>query len=695
MALARTSIEDLSSAGATPTGSSELRSATPGRLLGEDRSASTFQRYWAETVEFFADRKATPEFRRAQFVALSGQAPLLYIMLTINMLALAFLNFGTAPNWLTVTIPAVIAAIFVGRSAQMIAHRQSALATGEIESRLRTTLVLSLILCPVVSAWALALFQYGDAHAKGQVAFFVGVTVVAVITCLMPLRQVAIITLGLIVVPAAVFLFRQDEIEFQAISINMLLVFAAMALVLLRSHSDFRERIAKETELETQRHELQKLNARVVHLANEDALTGLPNRRSLFDRLDLMIGQHTLAGGDFVLGLIDLDGFKPVNDVFGHSVGDKLLREVGRRLSKAMPAGATLARLGGDEFAFLVTTPGSDSDVREMCERILAPLALPIEFKEGSATVSGTCGVARFDSTAISGLDLFDRADFSLYYAKQKNRGMIAIYSKEHETAIKHTATISQTLREADLEAELTLAFQPIMSGIDARPSGYEALARWNSPVLGPVAPDVFIRAAEQCGIVSRVTLVLFRKALAIASEWPDDVYLSFNLSAQDICSPSTLAEMQAALARSSFPAQRLVLEITESAVMQDFDRALFALDSFREFGAKIALDDFGSGYSSLGYVKRLPIERIKVDRAFVMDIEKDKSARDIMKTIADLCRNLGLDCIVEGVETEAQLRILAAAGCTGYQGYLFARPMSAHEVLRHIATTSNLAESA
>jgi predicted signal transduction protein with EAL and GGDEF domain len=296
--------------------------------------------------------------------------------------------------------------------------------------------------------------------------------------------------------------------------------------------------------------------------------------------------------------------------------------------------------------------------------------------------------VARFDNTGISGLELFERADFSLYYAKQKNRGTIAIYSKEHETAIKRSATITQMLREADLDAELTLSFQPIMSGLGARPSGFEALARWNSPVLGAVAPDVFIRAAEQCGIVSRITLVLFRKALAMACTWPDDVYLSFNLSAQDICSPSTITDMRQALIASGFPPERLVLEITESAVMQDFDRALFALDSFREFGATIALDDFGSGYSSLGYVKRLPIERIKVDRAFVMDIEKDKTARDIMKTIADLCRNLGLDCIVEGVETEAQYDLLAAAGCTGYQGYLFARPMRPDEVLRHIAGT-------
>jgi diguanylate cyclase (GGDEF) domain len=458
----------------------------------------------------------------------------------------------------------------------------------------------------------------------------------------------------------------------------MVLSTAAVVLLLRRAQQDFRQRIEKQIELDAQRQKLQALNETVTQLANEDNLTGLPNRRSFFDRLDQLIAHRESEGGDFAVGLIDLDGFKAVNDVLGHGAGDRLLREVGHRLRAGLPDAVMVARLGGDEFGIILPDPGSDEEICALCRAMLARLEPIFILDEGTASISATCGIARYPEAGRTGTDLFERADFALYYSKDHHRGAVTIFSTLHETAIKKAAKLGQRLREADLEAALHLEFQPIVDGRTGDTVGLEALARWSDPVLGRVPPDVFIRTAEQNGLIGRITLTLFAKALRAAAAWPGDLYLSFNLSAHDLCSTEIMSAIFEAIRQSGFPTRRLVFEITESAVMQDFSRAVTALEALRTAGCAVALDDFGTGYSSLSYVRRLPIDRIKIDRSFLLDLDKEPAARDIMKTIADLCRNLDLQCIVEGVETHGQLQYLMSIGCSGYQGYLFARPMPA-----------------
>ncbi|MCF6367604.1 putative bifunctional diguanylate cyclase/phosphodiesterase [Rhizobium halophilum] len=645
--------------------------------------------------QFFLPRYDSTEFRRAQYFELSRQIPLMYAIVIVNMIMLALTYVDKAPAVLSIWTPAFFVTVCLVRAIRMVIGRAQAPSDAVIEKALRTVVVLACTMGIAVSVWSLLLFSYGDTYTKVQNTFFTGITIIAVMTCLRPLRQVAPILFLLVVLPTAAFLALQDHTVFHAIAINMVLAIGGMIVVMQRSHSDFRQRIEKEVELDRQRKQLQSLNAEVSLLANQDSLTGLANRRCFFDHLERRIADHHAgrARQPFAVGVLDLDGFKPVNDIFGHGVGDQLLREVGERLTANLPEGTLLARLGGDEFALILWEIGKEDDLKAICTHALEALEPPFVFQEGSVTISATCGIACFPGVATSGEELFEKADFALYYSKEYEKGAVAIFSDLHEAEIKKTAAVAQRLRAVDEDA-FHLAYQPIVDR-NGYALGFEALARWHDPVLGDVRPDVFIRVAEQAGIIGKVTVPLFRSALRAARTWPDNLRLSFNLSAFDVCSQSTMEAILREIEVGGIPPTRLMFEITESAIMQDFSRAVEALARLRAKGAAVALDDFGTGYSSLSYLRRLPIDRIKVDQSFIQDLEKEASARDMMRTISAMCQSLGLQCIVEGVETHAQLQFLSAAGCDGYQGYLFARPMPLTAISRYLADQERLRERA
>jgi predicted signal transduction protein with EAL and GGDEF domain len=260
------------------------------------------------------------------------------------------------------------------------------------------------------------------------------------------------------------------------------------------------------------------------------------------------------------------------------------------------------------------------------------------------------------------------------------------LFSDEHESEIRDLGVIDQNLRSANLEQELSLVFQPIYNTQTKTTLGFEALARWDNAILGNVPPITFIRAAERAGLINEITQILLAKLLATAAFWPDDIRLSFNLSVHDITSPRTIDRIVQMITESGINATRLDFEITETALMHDFDQARETLCRLRAIGCKIALDDFGTGHSSLSYVHQLPLDKIKVDRSFVDNIETEKTSRDVTRTIVDLCRNLDLACVVEGVETAGQQALVTQAGCAVMQGYLFSKPMQLDDTLEFLA---------
>ncbi|MFT3996946.1 MAG: EAL domain-containing protein [Asticcacaulis sp.] len=417
-------------------------------------------------------------------------------------------------------------------------------------------------------------------------------------------------------------------------------------------------------------------------LSHYDALTSLPNRRSFFSELEVSLASAR-RGMPFDLGLIDLDGFKPVNDLYGHSVGDALLVEVGRRLRECVKSGDMVARLGGDEFALILKGHHTDADLRQIGETLCAALRETYVLGGGvSANISGSVGFVHADPAGMwSGSQMLERADYALYYAKQNLRGAPVVFDGRHESEMRDFGAVDQTLRSSDLEHELYIVFQPQIDLTAQRTVSFEALARWESAKLGTVRPDIFIRAAERSGLISDITQILLRKALASVRDWPEEVRVSFNLSARDLRSMPAIERICETVLRSGVDARRIEFEITETAMLTDFEQALEALSRLKAMGSRIALDDFGSGYSSFGYIHRLPADKIKIDRSFVTQLMRHDSTVKIVKTLIDLCGNLSLDHVVEGVETVEELRLLRDIGARYIQGYYFAQPMRADAI--------------
>ncbi len=415
-------------------------------------------------------------------------------------------------------------------------------------------------------------------------------------------------------------------------------------------------------------------------LADFDALTGLPNRRSFFAALDTL----AQAGAAFDLGLIDLDGFKPVNDIYGHAAGDAVLTEVARRLTAVGDDQVRAARLGGDEFALIVEGGADATTLLALGERLCGALRQPYAFAGMTIGLSASIGFAR-GGDGLDAKPLLERADYALYRAKENQRGGAVMFDARHEQEMLDFNRIDQALRTGNLEAELHVVFQPQVELANGKTTGFEALARWNSPVLGAVRPDVFIRAAERSGLIGELTPALLRKALAAAADWPEDLRVAFNLSVYDLHSARAIDAVCDIVRQSGVAPARIEFEITETAMLTDLDQALESLAKLRAMGSRIALDDFGSGFSSFGQIHRLPLDCLKIDRSFVEELLKNGKTRKIVKTMIDLCANLNLEHVVEGVETEEQLWQLREVNARCVQGYLFAKPMAAGDIADYL----------
>jgi diguanylate cyclase (GGDEF)-like protein len=535
---------------------------------------------------------------------------------------------------------------------------------------------LTSILTIAFSAWALGLFPYGDLLARAHVAFYMAITVIACIFSLMHLRPAAFTVAIIANVVFIAFFGSSGNLTFMAMAANALLVTIAMMFILQANYRDFARMVDGRTSLKA-------LSNENFRLANLDSLTGLPNRRQFFAQLDEEFAAAQAQGYRLAVGVLDLDGFKPVNDIYGHAVGDKLLIAVGERLADACGE-AHVARLGGDEFALIVRQV-DDDELLKQGEKICAALRRTFELTEATVQISGSVGFTVFPELASNATDLFEQADYALYHGKRTSRGNAVLFSTEHEAEIHRNGKIERALRAADLGKELAVVFQPIVDARTEKAVGFEALARWNSPTLGHISPDQFIPVAERAGIVSRLTRVLLEKALAAAAHWPDDIRLSFNLSNHDISSPAGVIRIMGIILKSGVDPGRIDFEITETAIMRDFEQARVAISTFKTFGCSISLDDFGTGYSSLSQLHALPLTKIKIDRSFVTQLHERPASYKIVKSLIALSRDMGLGCVIEGVETAEELAALLQLGGFEIQGYYYSRPLPESELAAYL----------
>ncbi len=613
---------------------------------------------------------------RAQLAAFAKQVPLLYSVLSINAL-LCMLSFHEhAPTWLGIYLPGLVVLTSIVRTVVWLRERRKVLSDEQARRRLRGVVGIGGALTVVTLTWFLGLFLAVDtAELKIHVAYSLAVTIISGMICMMHLRP-AMVMVGCATLPLCVILLLSGETRLAIVGVNQLLVLIAAIFVLAVASRDFDRMIMLAGE-----------NAR---LANLDSLTGLPNRRAFFDHVGRQLKGDGARGRIFAVAVMDIDGFKAINDLHGHVTGDRMLIEASRRLQQLCQTGTAVHRLGGDEFAFVLPEARDPATIIAFGEQVCAAISEPFKLPGATAKVSASIGFAVHPVAGRSAELLYERADYALYFAKSHRRGKPAIFSDAHESEIRKQSTIEQALRTADLEQELSLNFQPLFDVDSGRPTAFEALARWKHPALGPVPPNVFIPVAERTDLIFRVTHALLRKALAAAQTWPADIRISFNLSMRDIASAESIAMICSIVRASGLPPQRIEFEITESALMADFSQALASVQMLHELGARISLDDFGTGYSSLSHVHRLPLDKIKVDRSFIIDIESRASSRDILKTVIDLCANLNIACVVEGTETARQAEIVRRLGCRCMQGYYFARPMPLTDVPAFLASLAS-----
>jgi len=597
---------------------------------------------------------------------------LIYSIVLINTWAIAFTFMAGAPVWLSTWIPiglSIVCGVRLvgwwrsGRSVPTAKAAHKALTRGN---------QFAFVLTAGLTLWALALYPYGDAYMQGNIAFFIAVSGLGVIICAQQLPSAAFIVAIVMNVAFVTFFSLAGIASFVGMAINLVLVSVALLLVVAVQFRHFAGAVSARTKLEA----VSRENAR---LANLDALTGLANRRQFFAHLEAAFSQS--KGRRLAVGVIDLDGFKPVNDLYGHKVGDGLLFEVGQRLSALANSTTHISRLGGDEFALTVTDCPDNAELLALGERICAALRAPFQLTEATVQISGSIGFSVYPELATDVHQLYERADYALYQGKRTNRGHALLFTSEHVIAIEEDHRIEQVLSNADLNEELCVFYQPIVDIQSQKTMGFEALARWNSPVLGNVSPGHFIPVAERVGKVSELTCVLLRKALATACCWPEEIRLSFNLSTHDISSSDAVATIVGIILSSGIDPNRLDLEITETAMMYDFSQAKAAIEMFKILGCGIALDDFGTGYSSLSQLHALPLTKIKIDRSFVSGLHKNPASYKIVKSLLALSSDMGLGCVIEGVETGEELEALKKLGGVLVQGYVYSPPVAEADV--------------
>jgi diguanylate cyclase (GGDEF)-like protein len=421
--------------------------------------------------------------------------------------------------------------------------------------------------------------------------------------------------------------------------------------------------------------EKKAVQRRIEHMARHDALTDLPNRVLLDERLVHGLARARREAQSVALLALDLDRFKAVNDIFGHSAGDAVLCRVARILSNTVRSTDTIARIGGDEFMILQVGAEQPAGARALAARILADLAREMDTAKDPMAVGASIGVALFPEDAADADGLRHAADIALYRAKELGRGGASFFDQDMDTAVRERRALEHDLRHAIQRRQFRIAYQPLVNTADSCISGYEALLRWTHPDRGAIAPDVFIPIAEESGSIVQIGEWVLREACAAARSWPEHIALAVNVSAIQFQVQSFPSTVERVLLETGLAPNRLELEITESVLMKDRAGALSTLRRIKAMGVRIVMDDFGTGYSSLSNLQIFPIDKIKIDRSFVAALQDDAAARSIIRAIVGIGRSLELPVVAEGVETEAQHRMVLEEGCPQAQGFLFGRP--------------------
>jgi diguanylate cyclase (GGDEF)-like protein len=461
----------------------------------------------------------------------------------------------------------------------------------------------------------------------------------------------------------------------------------AQALNLLQLSLEFSHlRVCESFEKERQRtdEELTRREEELAFLATHDPLTGLPNRTLILARVEQMLARSTRKQTPVAALFIDLDNFKGINDTLGHGVGDELLQAVAARLKGVVREADALGRLGGDEFVVIAEELTMAAGPELVAERLLEALKPPFKLgpkQEVCLTVSASIGIAA--GARESAGDLLRDADIAMYRAKWDGRNRFAVFESGMQDSVQTRMELEMDLRAALAQEEFRLAYQPTLDLSDMRPTGVEALIRWEHPTRGRVQPDAFIPLLEETGLITDVGRWVLFEACRQAMVWHGDgfpVTMAVNVSGRQLDSDQLILDIEEALADSGLPAESLTIEITETTLMRNVQETAGRLAAIKALGVKIAIDDFGTGYSSLAHLQQFPVDALKIDRSFVAGLRDNKEGETLIHTLVQLGKALSIETFAEGIEEEQELTLLRAEDCDSGQGFLFARPLEAQD---------------
>lgn len=609
-----------------------------------------------------------------RYLWLRRQVPVVYLLGFVNLTGMELATSGHLVIGLN--LPTLIVACGVLRAFQWFGA--TSLPThSEMVRRMRQTVLFAALVCIAVSARCIHLLGAGDDASKMAVMLFGGFTAIGVAYGLTALPVAARIPLVLIIVPLAALSFLSGVGQLAWAGVGLLCV-AVLTMTLLGVHNrHLTDLISSRSLIVDQQAVAEGAHREAIVAATTDFLTGLSNRRAFVAAIETEIANEEPDDG-FALAIMDLNRFKGINDTFGHETGDILLQQVAGRLLQATEGLGFVARLGGDEFGILLRNVQSASQAEDLGKRILRQVNKSVTIKGRRFEVSASCGLTIGKRLVGTPSRLMADADLALYEAKSAGSNGLALFEAWMEAPLRRRAEIEQALQAPAVLKDLRLDFQPIVNLETGDVLAHEALARWTDGRLGPIAPSEFVPLAEQLNLIDGINTHLLALAFSEAKKWPSEVKLSFNLSAVQLRSPDLAGSILAKLAIAELDPKRLQVEVTETALLLDFEQARDNLAELRNAGVTIVLDDFGAGYASIGYLRELRFDQIKLDGALVTAALDSLDGQRLLRAVIGLCDLLGVTTVAEHIECEDLMTLVQNLGCTAGQGFWLQPPVSA-----------------
>jgi diguanylate cyclase (GGDEF)-like protein len=627
-------------------------------------------------LDLFALRNDDAELARAQFQSFSKQMPLLYLILICNTAAVMVAFFKPTMLFETFGLPVFICMIAIVRAAWW--WRQDgaeAFSDEEIATQIRRTCMLAVAMTLAFECWCMWIYSSGDAYARGHLTFFLGLTQVSTVFCLMTMRAAAMRVAATSTLVFVVFFTMVDHGQMMVVAVVLGCVGVGMMIVTHRYNLDFSKLICSQRDLRNRQAETEKLSDENRRIALTDALSGLPNRRQLLVNLDRIDERNGAAPDELAILFIDLDGFKTINDTHGHQAGDSLIRSVSVRIGQLCPPCSMLARVGGDEFVILIETPGAAAVAESMAERISDEIGLPVLINRHVLQVGASIGIATNVSSICTSHELLRRADTAMYHVKTGTKGKIATYTSAMDRGRLRRMEIEAEIGTGLINEEFDVVYQPVVDAQSEKIVATEALIRWPRRPAGVLVPQQFIAIAEATGQIHPLGMFVLERACRDVGPLRD-MALSVNVSPAQFRDPGFLRQVAHVLEQTRFPPHRLQLEITEGYLLSQPETAIRTIKSFKAMGLSIALDDFGTGFTSIHYLRTYGFSHVKIDKSLLATLSPNSKASLLVAGAINLARGLDMEVTAEGVETREQAKLLREAGCDRLQGFLFGRPM-------------------